>query len=137
MRIAKFLVIHVVALRSTINTEFVSQVSWRKIRIVSGFIVFINYAVTSRRLQEFKSFGSKGLTHFAYIFYSKEWKGKNVGYFELSFDFVYDHSFLIVMKVARVAEETEKLQGMFASIYYSGIYVGTLDYALKSVLFTF
>ena len=32
------------ALRSTINTEFVSQVSWRKIRIVSGFIVLINYA---------------------------------------------------------------------------------------------
>ena len=27
-----------------INTEFVSQVSWRKILNVSGFIVSINYA---------------------------------------------------------------------------------------------
>ena len=44
----------IVALRSTINsyTAFVSQVSWRKIRIVSGFIVLIIYAVTSRRIQE-------------------------------------------------------------------------------------
>ena len=42
----------IVALRSTKNTEFISQVSWRTIRSISGFIVIVNYAVTSRRLQE-------------------------------------------------------------------------------------
>ena len=35
-----------------INTESVPKVSRRKIRSVSGFIVIVNYAVTSRRLQE-------------------------------------------------------------------------------------
>ena len=40
------------ALRSTINTETVPQMSWRKIRSFSGFIVIVIYAVTSRRLQE-------------------------------------------------------------------------------------
>ena len=54
MRFAKSLVI--VALKSTINTEFVSQVSWHKIHVYGLFlallIVLIIYAVTSRRLQE-------------------------------------------------------------------------------------
>ena len=45
--------LYIVALRSTINTEFISQVSWRKIRSISGFIVIVNYAVTSRLLQEY------------------------------------------------------------------------------------
>ena len=44
---------HIFALRSTINTESVPKVSRRKIRSVSGFIVIVNYAVTSRRLQEY------------------------------------------------------------------------------------
>ena len=40
------------ALRSTINTETVPQMSWCEIRSISGFIVIVIYAVTSRRLQE-------------------------------------------------------------------------------------
>ena len=40
------------ALRSTINNEFVPQLSWHKIRSISGVIVMVNYSVTSRRLQE-------------------------------------------------------------------------------------
>ena len=40
------------ALRSTINTESVPQLSWCKIQSISGFIVIVNYAVTSCRLQE-------------------------------------------------------------------------------------
>ena len=46
------------------NIEFFSQVSWRKIRIVSGFIVSINYAVTSCRLQKYQSYltNDKGLS---------------------------------------------------------------------------
>ena len=35
-----------------INTETVPQMSWRKIRSISGFIVIVIYAVTSRQLQE-------------------------------------------------------------------------------------
>ena len=38
--------------RSTINTESVPQLSWRKIRSISGFILVVDYAVTSRRLKE-------------------------------------------------------------------------------------
>ena len=45
------------ALRSTINAEFVPQVSWRKIRSILDFIVIVDYAVTSRRLQESFSVG--------------------------------------------------------------------------------
>ena len=41
-----------VALRSTINTKFISQVSWRKIRSILDFIVIVNNTVTSCRLQE-------------------------------------------------------------------------------------
>ena len=43
------------ALRSTINTETVPQMSWRKTRSISGFIVIliVMYAMTSRRLQEY------------------------------------------------------------------------------------
>ena len=41
------------ALSLMINTYSVPQLSWRKIRSISGFIVIANYAVTSRRLQEY------------------------------------------------------------------------------------
>ena len=40
------------ALRSTINTESVPKVSRRKIWSVSGFMVIVNHAMTSRQLQE-------------------------------------------------------------------------------------
>ena len=45
----------IIALRSTINTESVPQLSWRKIRSTSGFIVIVNDAVMSRRLTGFSS----------------------------------------------------------------------------------
>ena len=54
MRFVKHLLIF--ALRSTINTQFVSQVSWRKIQSISDFIVIVTYAVTLCRLQEYCSF---------------------------------------------------------------------------------
>ena len=42
------------ALRSTINTETVPQMSWSKIRSISGFILIVIYDVTSCRLQEYR-----------------------------------------------------------------------------------
>ena len=42
----------IVVSSSTINTDFISQVSRRKIRSISGLIAIVNYTVTSRRLQE-------------------------------------------------------------------------------------
>ena len=40
------------AFRSTINTESVPQVSWRKIWSISDFIVIVIFAVTSRQHQK-------------------------------------------------------------------------------------
>ena len=47
------------ALRSTINTDTVPQMSWRKIWSISGFILIAIYAVTSRRLQECVKIGHR------------------------------------------------------------------------------
>ena len=44
----------IVALRSTINTESVPQLSWPKIWSISGIIVLVNYAMTSRWLWELR-----------------------------------------------------------------------------------
>ena len=57
-----------VALRSTINTEYITQLSWRKIQNISGFIVMVNYAVPSRRLQHYHWAAWKTYPSDIYIF---------------------------------------------------------------------
>ena len=69
-----------VALKSAINTKYVSQLLWRTIRIYSGFMVLVNYmyAVSSRQLSRMLTiFSFQYHYNQAYVFYKKNYyRGK-------------------------------------------------------------
>ena len=97
----------IVALRSTINTESIPQLSWRKIRSISGVIVMVNYAVPSRRLQDYHRAAWKTYPSDNYIFPSLFMRF----HIEILYKQThYNHCWLVYSQLPTVLQTNEKFR---------------------------